>query len=273
MDHFKVRNMLNGLQMQWAGLGEFWQCGIPAYSVTKQIEGEFSLTLFCERVDSDSKWVLHSGLWAAWQRWEIKILEGLVWSWVAALIYDDKNKSRGNIQEKEMVQRFCGCLRIVVNFDPEGAKFTFSNKHNPPTLRGLYRFLVMADWLECFDEHRELAFHFYGSDHKALILKRNANFGGHRPLKFDTMWLENKVSCLIWSCGGWNAMKRGSQVTFLEKIWNSLSRNSLVWSKSIFGKANARAKVRAEILDTEKKRRSWFTWWHEAIVAERLIWN
>lgn len=57
----------------------------------------------------------------------------------------------------------------LFDFDLEGSQVTFTNKQQPPSLSRLDSFLVSAGWLEHFYEHREVATHFYGLDHRVLV--------------------------------------------------------------------------------------------------------
>lgn len=55
-----------------------------------------------------------------------------------------------------------------------------------------YRFLVTEYWLECFEKHRVLANHFYGSDRRVITLGKPVLFGWIGAIKSNTMWLEHK---------------------------------------------------------------------------------
>lgn len=63
VDDFKVRAMWSGSNVKWeainangrsSGTLAMWACNVVR--VPDRIEGEFSLTLFCEKIDLDKKW-------------------------------------------------------------------------------------------------------------------------------------------------------------------------------------------------------------------------
>lgn len=79
----------------------------------------------------------------------------------------------------------------LIDCDLEGASYTFTNKQSSTPLSRLDRFLFTGDWLEHFDEHREVAKFYFGSDHRVVLLEQIKRLGGPGPFKFELSWLEN----------------------------------------------------------------------------------
>lgn len=57
----------------------------------------------------------------------------------ATRLHEDRNRGRGSSTDMRLFNDFIDVFGLV-DFEPEGAKFTFSTKHNPPSMSRLDNF-------------------------------------------------------------------------------------------------------------------------------------
>lgn len=71
----------------------------------------------------------------------------------------------------------------------KGAKYTWSNFIDKPSLSRLDRFLYSNDWEELFPGRSQLACSRSVSDHVQILLQSYWGIGGPSPFKFENTWL------------------------------------------------------------------------------------
>lgn len=77
----------------------------------------------------------------------------------------------------------------LIDLPLKGAKFTWSNFRERPTLSQFDRFLYCNEWENLFPRRVRVALPRAISDHTPIVLESGWGFGGPSPFKFKNVWL------------------------------------------------------------------------------------
>lgn len=140
----------------------------------------------------------------------------------------------------------------LINLPITGARYTWSNFQNQPSLSKLDRFLISVEWDDLFSPSSVHALPRLGSDHMPIMPKgrETLTWHGHLPFKFQNMWLLHPGfvdQVKFW----WENMKvQGSPGQRFHLKLKGLRDHLQIWNKEVFRDVERR---KVSCLDEIKK--------------------